>query len=356
MIISRTKFFVFIAFCSMCITPYSPPATYSPPLLVVNGQITDQPGPYTVSLSFTNINSRNAAYKSYPDHASVTIRDDAGHQEQLTYAGKGLFQTSASGIQGVAGRKYSVRIALADGKVYESEPELLKKSPPVSTVSSTYVDTPKEPTRGYFKTYVETKDSTSSGDYYRWTWKNYKFLTFFYHCCGKSDYCDAPNGCTVSSYCGPCWGISQCETCITLRSDAQQNGRTMSQFLTDVPYDKKMAYYLLVNQYLISEKAFEFWQNVTSQVNLSGGVFDPPPGTIRGNLHNVDDATEQVLGYFEVAGLSQKIIYIKRDNLDVAPYASPLNLYPTLYCVECQENYSHTQVKPPLWDDNLDHD
>lgn len=348
---------LFLAFycCSTCITPYSPPATYSAPLLVVNGQITNQPGPYTVSLSFTNINSLNSAFKSYPDNAAVIIHDDAGNQEQLTYLGKGIFQTSPSGIQGNAGRRYSVRIILSDGRVYESDPELLKKSPAIGQVSFTYFDTPEKSQRGYFKTYVQTQDSVTTGDYYRWTWKNFKYETFYYLCC--ISLCGAPpDGCRVSAYCEPCWSIRQCESCISLYADLQQNSGSISQLLTNVPYDNTISYYLLINQYLISEKAFQFWQNLNNQVNVTGGVFDSPPAGVPSNLHNVNDATEQVLGYFEVAGLSQKVSYIRRDNLDIVPYSRHVKMYPSISCVECKESYSLTRVKPPLWDDALDHD
>ncbi len=347
--ITRVLVFI-ILLCFSCTTPYDPPANYSTPLLVVNGIITNQPGPYQVSLEFTNINSINSAYRKYPEKAEVTLIDDKGNQEQLINVGKGVFQTSPTGMQGIPGRYYHITITLNDGRNYASEPELLKASPPIAKITSTYIATPADlSSRGHFKTYVETVDSVSPGDYYRWTWINYQYRSFDDLVCGSG-------ACYGILFCEPCWFISRCESCISMQSDRYQNGQKISQFVLNVPYDSKKNYWLEVSQFLITEKAYLFWQNLNAQVNLKGGVFDSPPAAVPGNIKNVQDSNEQVLGFFSAAGLSKKMIYVARDYIPLAPINNLLYVHFADYCKECPQDYFFTPQRPENWDDSLNKD
>lgn len=64
-----------------------------------------------------------------------------------------------------------------------------------------------------------------------------------------------------------------------------------------------------VRQLSISEDAHEYWRRVRELVNNTGSVFDSPPAPIQGNLYNVSDPDEVVLGYFEVARSKVSRIY-----------------------------------------------
>ena len=86
------------------------------PKIVVEASISDEPGPYTVSLYKTvNFDQSN----SFPavSGAVVKISDDAGNFELLTETSSGIYATSS--LQGVPGRVYTLEIS-ADGKTYTS--------------------------------------------------------------------------------------------------------------------------------------------------------------------------------------------------------------------------------------------
>ena len=89
-----------------CVTEFQPDTVSLPPSLVVEGQITDQPGPYTVKLTRT----ADYSYKAInllETGAVVSIEDDQGNRETLReQAPGGVYQTRDAGIQGVAGRSY----------------------------------------------------------------------------------------------------------------------------------------------------------------------------------------------------------------------------------------------------------
>ena len=78
---------------------------------VVEGNITDQPGPYTVTISQTTAFNVSYTFQGVGG-ATVTIRDDAGNSETLQEVEKGVYQTAM--LSGVEGRTYDLRISLGE--------------------------------------------------------------------------------------------------------------------------------------------------------------------------------------------------------------------------------------------------
>lgn len=60
-------------------------------------------------------------------------------------------------------------------------------------------------------------------------------------------------------------------------------------------------HYYLVNQQSITEGAYNYWDKVNLVANQTGSIFDAPPAAIPGNIYNLNDPEEVVLGYFELA-------------------------------------------------------
>lgn len=84
------------------------------PKLVIEGNITDQPGPYTVKLTQTiNFDQDN----TFPpiSGASVKISDNAGNTETLAESTPGIYVTST--LTGIPGRVYTLEI-IANDKTY----------------------------------------------------------------------------------------------------------------------------------------------------------------------------------------------------------------------------------------------
>lgn len=85
--------------------------------IVIEGNITDQIGPYKVritkSVAFTQANQ-------YPpiENAEVTISDNSGQTETLQHTGNGIYQ--ATNLQGQSGKTYTLNIK-AEGKDYISK-------------------------------------------------------------------------------------------------------------------------------------------------------------------------------------------------------------------------------------------
>lgn len=93
--------------------------------LVIEGNVTNQAGPYFVKLS-QSVNFYAA--NNYPNvaNATVSISDDAGQNETLANAGNGLYKTLI--LRGVEGRTYSLKVIL-DGKTYTAQSTMPTKVP-----------------------------------------------------------------------------------------------------------------------------------------------------------------------------------------------------------------------------------
>jgi hypothetical protein len=102
-------------------------------------------------------------------------------------------------------------------------------------------------------------------------------------------------------------------------------------------------YSILVNQYSISKREYDFWNNL-KQINETGNdIFARQPYTVLSNLHSTTNPQERVLGYFQVSAESQK-----RKNIlyrDVALMGLPFYSYP---CVTLKLDLSWC---PCTWDD-----
>ena len=94
-------------------------------LLVIEGNINDQPGPYTVMLSktVTYYDSNNIVPVS---GAHITIADNAGNKDSLLEVSPGKYQTTT--IAGTVGRTYHLSVN-SGGKQYDASSIM---NPPVS--------------------------------------------------------------------------------------------------------------------------------------------------------------------------------------------------------------------------------
>jgi len=102
-------------------------------------------------------------------------------------------------------------------------------------------------------------------------------------------------------------------------SDLYSNGNTstnLAAFIEDNGLRFWEKYLVRIEQLAISQDAYLFFNLVNNQLSITGDIFDPPPATIRGNILNIDDPEEVVLGYFFAADAAVDSIFVHRDMLN----------------------------------------
>jgi Domain of unknown function (DUF4249) len=356
-------------FLNACVSPFDAMLEDSVQKLVVDGQISTLAGAANtrVSIRYSTAFSNESKDIPYPKGAKVYVTDNQGNKENFVAGNLGEYLPENAQFKGIPTRTYTLHIETLDGKKYESKPELMKTAPPIDTVYLVYKE--KFTDKGanyqrYFDVIVETNDPPTAGDLYRWNWVHYEQINtcriFIYY----------PPGSPVSirqrfpcceKY---CFDIYNCLGCVNLGNDNLVNGRKISSVIMQLNYDAVTPFYLLVQQQSISADAYKFWRAVGNQVQNSGGVFDTPPASIPGNVVNVNDPQEQVLGFFGATSVSQKAVYLDRSfafnklnkypynfNLinksKIRPYEAPDQPY--AQCSECKESLFRTQQIPFGW-------
>jgi len=250
--------------------------------VVVEGWITDQPGPYRIRLSETlpfdspetNPPVSNAVVSIFTNRGTATVlTEDPGSP--------GDYLTDSSTFTGIPGISYTLEVRI-DEKVIISSSELLKESPIFDTLTSTFVENIFVPetlsfTSGYLVTgFVSDPDTRE--DYYRWEITENGFV-----------YEKAQN--------------------LVLITDRFFNGKTFGFELSSILFH--LSDTVTIQQYSLDKQSFEFLRNLNIQAIGLGKSSSTPPSLVRGNLQNIRDTDEIVLGYFGASGVSSATLIIE---------------------------------------------
>jgi len=334
-------FFLNLLLMSSCIDRINieVPDSYSSQL-VVDGVITDEPGPYTVRLTRSVRIEKFLKYsQENVTKSNVTIFDNLGNLEVLIEKEPGVYQTKANGIQGIVGRSYSIKIETEEGKVYESEPD---KMNPVGEVDSLYYQFEsylpiKDQERYGFRFYADSQSATEEDVFLR-----LKFTRVF-------EIDGYPELHTVSPMCTPnprpCSGriftefglkdVGECTCCkcwVTVNenqpyvSDNQfiSGGKSKKIEVGYVPLEffpfQLGKYRVEVKQMSLTRKAYDFWRIIQAQKEGVASLFQPPTGKIRGNIYSTTGA-EEVQGLFYASAVKKKQHYLTYKDFSFTKFS-----------------------------------
>jgi hypothetical protein len=276
--------------------------------LVVDGWITDLPGPYTIRLSrsIPYDNSKPMKVYTIPEkNAVVTIVDNLGNINpvpETIVAGT----YSASAVTGVPGRSYQLRITTTNGSQYHSTFDEIKPVPPIDALEYEYTVTEtlfinangaaRTQKLEAFALYAVVSDPQVAENFYRWQVDG--IFEFF----SVSDFLPTH-----------CWApVTRLESKLVIADDEFTDGHTFRQYLANVPYDRPTYYLVKVRQQSLTREAFDFTKRISVQQTSTGTLFDPPPAPIIGNIVCDTNPAETVLGYFGASSVAVRNILINR--------------------------------------------
>lgn len=340
---ARHLLIFFSIFCLFsCVDEVQLPSRSVASRLVVEGLITNQKPPYSVKLTYTGpYNSLIYNQNEVPVNGAVVTLTEIGgmsvalEQDPLTPA---FYWTQDSTFRGKPGKSYQLTVQLTDGRIYLSNPELLKSVPDIDRLYAEYrgrADTDfSDP--DYYEVLLDTQDPSEAGNYYRWSGYGYvpRLST------------GEPVGMSVC--CKWCW-IPTYGSVTDVLSDVLINGKTISRkpvFASPIYYVGR--HYIEISQYSLSKAAYQFWTKFEEQRKRSGSLFDPLPASIEGNVYQKDDPTVLALGYFGSSAVSKRRLVIPGDTLNLARLEIK---YDNVFVKEgnCQRVYRQGQLSPPSW-------
>lgn len=324
-------FFILIVVAS-CIDPYYPNLKGHKSLLVIEGLITNDNSSYKIKIQRTT-NAESSSPIKVTD-ATVNIIDGNGIITLLKNSGNGLYRTDSTTFTGVIGQKYSLQILTSDGKEYKSEECTMF---PVADIDTIYYEKGEElsgvqgQVQPGIKIFLNSARAAGMNQYLRWTYdETWKFIMPSpqrYTCTiigsSRLEFQQVP---VVKEI---CWKINKSDDILTnsvLADQVDYIDHQEIKFIAPSNSDRLTRQYsILIKQYSISEKEYDFWNNLKKVSETGGDIFNTQPYSVNSNIHNVNDAGEMVLGYFEVSAISQKRIFItalELEPLSLPPYKS----------------------------------
>src|SRR6202035_1342987 len=85
-------------------------------------------------------------------------------------------------------------------------------------------------------------------------------------------------------------------------------------------------YSILVDQYALTQGAYQFLQEMKMNAEETGSIFDPQPSELNGNIHCLTNPAEEVIGYLSISSVQSSRIFISNSDLPSWDYRSPCTL------------------------------
>ncbi|MEM7372766.1 MAG: DUF4249 domain-containing protein [Bacteroidota bacterium] len=307
--------------------------------LVVDGGFTNEEGIQRIRLGET------VAVVRLPlpvEDAHVRLYEDSGEFEDYVHDPEepGTYLLHGTKIQGKPGHSYFVEITLANGRVYRSKEEEMQ--PQQAMLDSIYYDFSLEKEissagvvieNTYINAYIDVELSQlDRTTFLRWDVEEVFLLTptdepdpfgFVPPPCYVYQY---PSAIDLNLYDGSVNDIGRLE------------GLKVASQVLDWTFQEK--HYFTVKQLGMNQEAFDYWDNVRDLLTNVGSIFDTPPAPLSGNVFNVNDSSEEVLGYFGVSSVSEIRFAVLRQDI-------PLDQ--VLECTYSQDKY-YLDYPARCWD------
>lgn len=299
-------------------------------VLVVDGGISNLPGPYEIRLSLSS-ELNNSQIKPLR-LCKVIIEEASGAYEELIEISEGVYHTSVDGMRGECGKNYRIKIYTPDEKLYVSDFEELAVPTPIDSI---YYELEYQPhpelnrNMTGFRFYIDTQVSEIDTNYYLWKLEStYKFHANYlikYYFDGRMH----PFSPSDSLY--TCFKTNKIQEIFLFNTANLAEPVVHKHSLNYVTTETKelsIRYSLLVKQFSLSKSTYEYWNKIKDLIDDQGEIYFKQPFQIRGNVYNSENKDELVLGNFRVAGLSEKRIFIDRPSGVDWYYADSCNRYP----------------------------
>lgn len=163
---------------------------------------------------------------------------------------------------------------------------------------------------------------------YRWkaisTWEYHSPYTaeyLFYHSSPIPYLVDSVSTCYMSESIETVYAAS---TQLLTENSIYQN---KLHYVSDQTRRLAERYSLLVEQHSLSDQAYNYWEKIAAQSANEASLYETQPSTSQGNIYNVHNANEKVLGCFYATQIQDKRIFVdkKELNFPVASYTCTLD-------------------------------
>lgn len=367
-----------LVFCCACVDRLPDSLAIEDDLIVIDGHISDQPGPYKIRI-FKSVGSEsNVLSPPYVRARSVTIFDNNGNSELLTemllgeYKNEVEYWSKPDGIRGQVGRKYWLRVELLNGVVIQSEPDQLLSVGEITDVRFAFnrFKPLNGPTEYGFKVFMDAENSTG---HVRWRFNGtYLVETFpqFRHwpigaCIGSffpppcSGY-ESPDGISLNRVgdctCCTCWVTDNESKPLLSDDEILTDGAFKNVEVGYVPFNvwrfNSGRYLVKVEQMSLTDEAYEYWKIIRDQKEGTTSLFQPSIGKIGSNFSS-SNPDLKVAGFFYATAIKEKAVFISSSDseIPVPEYDRPGEEVCLFWDVCDAVWLNASRTPPPEWED-----
>jgi Domain of unknown function (DUF4249) len=331
---------------------------------ILNHDLKGDSSNYVVKLSESKVLPNNTAFQTPFTGCTMALIVNDKETVPLIEREKGSYYLSNRTIFKVGN---SFKLVFQKGEIkYESAPEIL---PDTVGIQKLYAELRDKPTSdNTYDIFVDVQDVPKVRNYYKWSvkqWEKQEYCQFCYKA-GRTPLC------SPDLYASPAAEIASNNNCqgncydilfFTLNnaiSDVFFDGRPLLKYgLVTTPLVFSRGALVEVSQSSVTPQYFAFLDLLKSQSVNTGGLADTPAALLTGNVKNVTNSQQRVLGYFSVTNTVSQRFWMDRRSALSKSVKALANQNPPLPppvpagwpSVPCKESKTRTAKKPVGWQD-----
>jgi len=307
-----------VLLCGSCVEPFEPVLEESQEVLVISGMVTDRAGPHKVTVSLSS-NYKQPVFQGV-DFCIVAVVNQEGDMVHYSNAGAGVYIADLPDSFLEVGDAARLQVITPDDRVYLSSYDTILACPELDSVyyELGYQETPDpEFTRPGIQFYLDMSGLSTDSRNIIWqvdeTWEYWASLFGTHILRGWGDSEEFRTN-TIFK----CWKQAPLDHVYigsTRSLSANELSRLPLNFVSNETDRLSVTYSLNVQQQSLSSLAYDYWKRMNDQSVESGGLYEKQPASVVGNIYNVDDPEEVVLGCFYTTQLREQRLFIHNNNL-----------------------------------------
>lgn len=303
-------------------------------VVTVDASLNNLPEQQRVILKYSE-STKTSSYDTPITKAKVEVTVNGTEKYVLTENEPGYYYLPTT-FKVQTGNTYQLRFTLSTGQVYESEVETMSTVPTIKKVYDAFDEKLFESVVGLNTltyspgnvVYVDTEDPAGVRNFYQWSWTLWERQSVcascergnFYLVSGNQrNVCVSnnrlPSGTVYDYYCeGQCWQIFY-NTDLNVMADTYSDGKQIiGRPVAKIPFYSRNGALLEIRQKSLSVGAFRYLKLLADQSQNTGTLADTPPAPIIGNIKNLSNPQEPVVGYFQATGVASVRYWLSREN------------------------------------------
>jgi hypothetical protein len=370
---------LFLMITASCVEPYLGTIISNRRIIIIEGILTDVAGQKPIIIKESVPEVSGGASFNFIQNAKVDLFENGKNIATLKEKDGGVYYFPEN-FKGKIGSSYALNIKTSTGDEFQSADETLFAANEIKNVRSVFdkeaIKDPKGASSAGFNVYLDVIDNPSSKDFFLWDWKLYEKQLTCKTCIGGRFFKNPlPEGNCIEDallrrynnifdyVCeSNCWEIINSNRYFPGSNRLFSNGKIENQAIGQIPVYQYTNALLEVNQYAISEKAYEFFTLSKEITKNTGGFADTPPAALIGNVSVKNNPNVVVSGYFIVSAVNKFYYWLDKKEAFNAKVqtvgllggretkyepAGPDTSRPPL--APCIESENRTKITPKGW-------